>query len=313
MLIFKQMIILFLLMMVGYVCRKRGLLNDEGSKKISGLVVNVANPALVLSAGINPASRVEGRELLQTVGLAAAVYLYLIIAAQIIPRILKVDRKDRGVYRVMTIFSNIGFIGFPLIAAVYGKEAILHASVFSIPYNMLIYTYGISAMKPEVTGKEIPERKRIPWSKIFNVGVMACLLMIVLYLSGITVPYVVETTVTNLSNLTAPLSMIVIGDAMARRKWSSLFSDVKMLIFSFLKMLLLPLVGVFLLSLAVKDPVRMGVAMVMLATPVGSMTAMLAQQYDGNYELSSGAVALTTLESVITIPVVSVFMSLLCK
>ena len=62
MLIFKQMIILFLLMMVGYVCRKRGLLNDEGSKKISGLVVNVANPALVLSAGINPASRVEGRD-----------------------------------------------------------------------------------------------------------------------------------------------------------------------------------------------------------------------------------------------------------
>jgi len=147
MIVLQQMIILFLLIIVGFICSRIGILDDVGSKRVSSIVVHVANPALILSAGINPESTLRGTDLLKTFGLSLAVFAILIIIAQILPRILRVPVSERSAYQVMMVFSNIGFMGFPLISAVYGSDALLSASLFLIPYNVLIYTYGINLIK----------------------------------------------------------------------------------------------------------------------------------------------------------------------
>ena len=143
MILLKQMIVLFLLMATGFVCRKIGLLNEEASKKLSGLVVNVANPALILSSGINPVSPLGGLELLKIFCLAISVYIATILVAVLFSYLLPVSEKDRGLYQAMMIFSNIAFMGFPLISAIYGEHAMVMATAFLIPYNILIYTFGI--------------------------------------------------------------------------------------------------------------------------------------------------------------------------
>lgn len=312
MILLQQMMVLFLIMSVGFFCRKKHLLNDEGSRIVSGLVVNVANPALILSASINKENVVEGRYLLYIVGLAAGMYIFLLLVAQFLPALLRVEPSKRGTYRVMTIFSNIGFMGFPVISAVYGSDALLYASIFMLPYNFLIYTYGIRVMTADVktvqNGAEKKGDSRIQWEKIFNIGVIACILTIIIYLSRIRIPGFIESAVTSLSNLTAPLSMIIIGDSIAQMDIKGLIKDKRLLLFSAIKLLLLPIIGTLFLKTLGLDATLIGVCMVMLATPVGSMTAMLAQQYDGDYELASKGVAVTTVLSVATMPIVSMLL-----
>ena len=118
-------------------------------------------------------------------------------------------------------------------------------------------------------------------------------------------PTFIKSTVTYLSNLTAPLSMMVIGASLATINIKKLFMDVKLLIFSAIKLIVIPVAGVLIIRQFVDNDIICGVCMVMLATPVGSMTAMLAQQYDGDYEMASRGVALTTVLSVATMTLVA--------
>lgn len=309
MILLQQMMVLFIIMMIGYVCRRIGLFGADASKLLSGIVVNVANPALVLSSSINKETTIQGSELALTIGLAISFYVILLLVAEVIPRILRVDKNDYGVYKVMTVFSNIGFMGFPLLTAMYGSESLLYASLFLVPYNILIYTYGVGALCKAKESTE-QEKKTIPWKKILNIGVIACIISVILYLTRLRVPQVIEDVVGTLGNLTAPLSMMVIGDAMSQMKIKELLKDKKLMIFTGIKLLIIPVIGLLFIKQLGLSEMLMGVCLVMLSTPVGSMTAMLAQQYDGNYELASKGVALTTLLSVISMPIVSMIMGI---
>lgn len=306
MLLLQQMTVLFILMGVGYICCRKEIITDEVSRKLSAIVVNVANPALVLSACMGE-NKIQGRELLMIAVIVIAVYATLLLLAFIIPRLLQVEQKSRGTYQAMTVFSNIGFMGFPVVAALYGNEAVLYASLFSIPYNVLIYTYGVAVMAKEKDRQKL--RGSFSIKKIFNIGVIACIITIVVYLLRIPVPQFISATTTNLSNLTAPLSMMVIGASLVTIDLKKLFTDGKLLLFSAVKLLLIPIIGVLIIRQFVDNDMICGVCMVMLATPVGSMTAMMAQQYDGDYEMASKGVALTTILSVITMPVVSLLVA----
>lgn len=305
MLLLQQMVVLFFLMAVGYYCYRKEIITDEVSKKLSAIVVNIANPAMILT-GCMSENKIQGKELLLLAVIITGVYASLLILAILIPRILRVEKKSRGTYQVMTVFSNIGFMGFPVVAALYGNGALLYAALFTIPYNILIYTYGIAALQGGE--KKASLKESVSLSRILNVGVIACILTMVIYLCRIPVPAFIKSTVTHLSNLTAPLSMMVIGASLATIDLKKLFTDGKLLIFSFLKLIVIPLVGVLIIRQFVDDPIICGVCMVMLATPVGSMTAMLAQQYDGEYEMASKGVMLTTVLSVATMPLVSMLL-----
>lgn len=301
MLLLQQMIVLFILMMLGYYMRRKEILSDEMCKSLSWIVVNIANPAMIISGSVNSENGIAGEELLMTMALAVGIFVGLILISLIIPIILRVPSRSAGVYRVMTIFSNIGFMGFPVISALYGTEALLYASVFLIPFNLLIYTYGILALKSNDGQKE-----KLDLRKVLNIGVLCCILSIILSFVQIPMPSFVKTTISTLSNLTAPLSMMVIGASMATIDIKKLFMDVKLLLFAVLKLVIVPVAGLFFLKTFIHSQMLLGVCMVMIATPVASMTAMLAQQYDGDYELASRSVALTTILSVVTMPMVSI-------
>lgn len=300
MLLLQQMIVLFILMLIGYFMRRTDKISDSTCKSMSWIVVNIANPAMILSGSVNSEKGIQGMELLITLGLAVALFAVLILISLVLPIGLQVSHQSYGVYRVMTIFSNIGFMGFPVISAVYGTDALLYASVFLIPFNLLIYTYGILALKTDHNKKD-----KLDLRKVLNVGVFSCILSIILSFVQIEMPTFVKTTVSTLSNLTAPLSMMVIGASMANIDIKKLFTDVKLLLFAGIKLIVIPVAGLFLLKLFIQDEMMLGVCMVMVATPVASMTAMLAQQYEGDYELASRGVALTTILSVVTMPIVS--------
>ena len=305
----QQMLVLFIIMMIGFIAYKKNIITDETSKKLSAIVVNISNPALILSSVTGNAT-VTGAELVETMFVAIGMYVFLIAVAALVPVIIKAPARDRGTYRVMTIFGNVGFMGFPIISSLYGGGALLYASLFLLPYNILIYTYGVLEMcKSSGEGSgAVKKSGRESIKQIFNIGVIFCIIAVVVYALGIKFPAWVNTTVSMLSSTTAPLSMMVIGASFATMNFKKVFLNVRTWVFSALRLLVIPVLGTFLVSLVTDNPSIIGVTMVMLGVPVGSMTAMLAQEYGGDYALSSETVAMTTLLSVVTFPIVSMVM-----
>lgn len=376
MVMLQQMIVMFLMMAVGYLCYRKQILTEEVSKKVSAIVVNVANPCMILSSALTD-QQMQGKELVQTLAIVVTMYVFLLVMAQLLPRILCIQKESRGAYAAMTVFANIGFMGFPVLAAMYGNGALLYGAVFQIPFNILIYTYGVAVLtrkqgacakaepnvkaevdvktepdvKAEVDVKEEPnvkaeqdvkaepngktgERQDAQGitaavngmseniengseqqgklqgtvelvKKIFNIGVIACIAAMLLYFLQTPVPSFLQAFITNLGNLTAPLSMMIIGASLAQMPLKELFLDKKLLLFSLVKLLLLPAVWMIMVNRVAEQEILRGVCLVMMATPAGSMTAMLAQQYGGDYETASRGVALTTVLSVITMPLLA--------
>ncbi len=305
MILVQQMVVLFIIIGVGFLCGKKNFISDDNAKNLSWIVVNVATPAMILSAGMNEESTIRGSSLIIGFLITLSVYIFLTAVSFTIIPILKVPNDDKSVYRVMTIFSNIGFIGLPILQAAYGPEAVLYGALFQFPYNFLMYTYGIAAIRGEN-----PLGSGNPLKKVLNVGVISSVLAVVIYVSGLHMPSFVSITAKHLSSLAAPLSMMVIGQSMASIKVKELFGDARLLIFSLIKLIVVPIAGILLLGLFVDDKLILRVCYIMLATPIGSMTAMVAQQYGGNYSLASRGVALSTLLSVVTIPLISLVIAI---
>ena len=346
MVMLQQMIVMFLMMAVGYLCYRRQILTEEVSKKVSAIVVNVANPCMILSSALTY-QQMQGKELVQTLAIVVIMYVFLLVMAQLLPRILCIQKESRGAYAAMTVFANIGFMGFPVLAAMYGNGALLYGAVFQIPFNILIYTYGVAVLtrKPGACAKTEQDVKAEPngktgerqdaqgitaavngkseniengseqqgklqgtveiVKKIFNIGVIACIAAMLLYFLQTPVPSFLQAFITKLGNLTAPLSMMIIGASLAQMPLKELFLDKKLLLFSLVKLLLLPAVWMIMVNRVAEQEILRGVCLVMMATPAGSMTAMLAQQYGGDYETASRGVALTTVLSVITMPLLA--------
>jgi predicted permease len=191
-------------------------------------------------------------------------------------------------------------MGLPILQATYGDEALLYGALFQFPFNFLIYTYGIAVLRGESSKSGGPKL-----SKFLNVGVVSCIIAIIIYLTKIPMPGFINTSSRSLSGLAAPLSMMVIGQSMVHIKVKDLFGDLRLLVFSLIKLIIVPVVGVLLLKLFIRDEMFLNVCFIMMATPIASMTAMLSQQYGGDYKTASKGVALSTVLSVITIPLIS--------
>lgn len=297
MVLLQQMGILFVYMMIGYVACKKEYFDQEFGKKLSWLVVNVANPMLAISAVVNNEEQIAKKDFYVTVLLAICFYAFFLILAQILPRLIGVQKSDIGVYKMMTTFNNIGFMGFPVIAAAYGNGALIYAVPFSIMFNILCYTWGIQTL---CGGGE-----KGNWKRIINIGTISGIISIVLFFMQIPVPKMICSLSAGLSNLTGPLSMLVIGISIAAMELKDLFTDVKLLKFALIKLLTVPVAAMLLVCQVIDNRLICEVFLVMMATPAASMCAMLSQQYGGDYELAAKGVALTTILSVVTMPIVS--------
>lgn len=289
----QQMLILFLLMLVGFWVAKKGILDEKGSKILSAIVVEVANPALTIKSGLKVS--LAPMQVLRVLGIAVTTYLVLIILSLLLPKLLRVPKDQVGAYRAMTVFSNIGFMGVPLVSAMYGAEAVLYVAIFMIIYNILIYTYGVKCLG----GKDLSLKK------VLNLGVISSVLALAFAFMDIPESTVVGGFFEHLGNLTAPLSMIVIGASFVNYSMKELFLDLRLDLFTLIKMLILPTIGLLFLRGLGMSGMMLGVMLVMISTPVGSMTAMLANQYDGDVRTATRGVAITTLLAVVTMSLVS--------
>ncbi len=301
MLVLQQMIVFLLLMLVGIVARKQGMLTDENQPQLTKIVVNLAYPAIILSGVTGNGPHIEGMELLGAVVTVIVLLVFTMISAWLLPRILDYPEMHRGIISVMVVFTNIGFMGVPMIAGIYGQDALIYMTVFLIPFNLLFFSYAIQAIRGSHENAD-----KFQWRSLLNPGMVACFLAIILYLANVRLPYVLAESIHMIGNMTAPLAMMLMGSFLLDVEWKDLFTDKKILLFTLWKMILIPTGIILLLEQFMDNTLMLAVCMVALATPSGNAIPLLALLYNKQvYSVSVKGIAITTLIAVITMPIVA--------
>ena len=141
--IFQKLLVLFGFMFIGYLSYKKQWITDHTESQLSGLVLNIFNPALIISGVVGSSENGNWTMVLTNLLLAVILFAILILISPLFVRILRIPKNQRNIYSVMLIFSNLGFMGIPIIEELYGKGAIFYVVLYSFVYSIIFYSYGI--------------------------------------------------------------------------------------------------------------------------------------------------------------------------
>lgn len=293
--LFEKMVVLFTILFAGFFCGKAGIMDVESNKSLSRLVANLTNPMLVLASVMTDERLLSPAEVLQVTLLAAGCYALLIASSLLLPRLLHLGPRERGPYRFFYIFSNIGFMGYPLVRAMFGEGAMFHLTIFVLFFQLVCWSYGAQTISGE-------GRFRLSWRILKTPCVLSALLAYAIYLSGVHIPRIVADVVKTTGEITSPLAMLILGCALSQCSLRDVFGRPKLYLLALVKLIVVPLAAFFLLRTFIKDPLLLSLTTVVLAMPAATNATILTYQNHGDDRLAASGVFLTTLLSVASVP-----------
>ena len=313
--VLQQMVIIFILIGIGMLLFRRGLLSEEGSKQISGLIINVTNPALLICSALDDGPKVSLRELGIALAAYAAVFAILTAVGFLLPCLLRVPENLHYAYQMLTIFGNVGFIGIPLSSAVLGSESLIFVSIFNLLYNLIIYTLGISLLQRAArrqAGEGSPAPKTGFTSgtlqKLVNAGTVSAAVTIVFYLGNFRIPVIISSALSYTGRATTLLSMLVLGVSVAQMAPKEIFSQPKLYLFTLLRQILVPIGCILLMRSLIDNKLILNTMLLMVAVPAANMPLMLSKQLNMETESISQGIILTTVLSLVTVPIACLFL-----
>lgn len=289
--ILRQTAIMFIYMAIGFALFKKGLITKEGSKSMAHLLLYCILPCIVVKSFYKERTAENELGLLVSVGLAVLILLVSMVISLVVFRKRPIDNFGAA-------FSNAGFMGFPLISATLGSEAVFYAAGFVALLNALQWTYGQAVLSGD-------------WKKcsfgavIKNPLVISLAVGMLLFFTQFQLPSVAVDTINNVSALNAPIAMIILGVYLAQTDMASIFVDQSLYVVSIVRLILIPVLTVFLLKPFVTGYQAICMTLLLAScAPIGSNVAVYAQKLDKDYPYAVKTVCLSTLMSIITMPVV---------
>ena len=295
--VFIQVLILFIFMGFGFVGNKTKLINLDGSKVMSDIVLYFVTPCLI----INSFSSMEfDKEHLNGL-IVCFVAFFLIMAASIaLVHIIfrgKNEQKKR-VLRFAVVFSNVGYMGIPLQEAVLGQEGVFYGSVCVGMFNILVWTYGIVCSSGSLKNMSI---KKV----IFNPGLLAVAAGLIIFLFSIPLAdYLppVSKTLSLMAGLNTPVAMMVIGFNLANSNILASLKSASTYLISALRLIIIPVAALFIMVLCgIKGDILVSLV-IAASAPVAAVTTVFAIKYNNDINTSVNLVAFTTLLSIVTMP-----------
>lgn len=291
-----QMLVMLALLLIGLLCARIGVIDAAFNKKLSFLVLNVAQVASILAAAMNVESGVEAGKLLGVLGLSALVILFLYALSFLFPLCLRAGKGERGVWQFLATFGNFGFMGFPVVSALLGAKALFYNSLFLIPMFLLTYSLGIVLITGG--GKGSFRLK----TALLCPPLLASLVAIAIVLTRVRMPAFIVTAANTLGGMTTPGAMLVVGASLGMMSLREVLGDWKMYVFALARLLIGPVLVWLILRSFVRDALVLRVMVLMAAMPSATNTTMLSLQYGGDEKVASRGVFLSTVFSFVTIP-----------
>ncbi len=286
-----QILVIFIGILAGFLCRKLKVLTEEGTGTLSNIVVKIILPFYLFSAILNTDATVDSGTVLLTIALSAGMFLLSGAVALLIVPFLKPPQEDRGVYLFELMCGNVTYIGIPVCAAILGGSAAFYGSLLNIPYNLICFSLGIYLL----AGK-------LPLKKILNPAFLAGVVAAILYLLRVPVPQVILDGCSFIGQATSPCAMLVIGSVLGSVPIRRIFTEWRAIPYVLLRLVGIAALVAFLLHFVDIDPVLKGVLTLMAAMPAATNSTMLCTIYGGNRELSAKLIFLSTALSAVTIP-----------
>lgn len=293
--IFDQVSTLLVLLLVGFITKKVGIINDVVNKKLSEFLLMVTSPMLIFTSFLMDYEAEKLTNALYVIGLGTVMFIISIIAAEKI-FFKKQPKAKRAVIKSAIVFSNCGFMGFPLVDSIFGQEGVFYASMYLVVFNIVMWTYGMMVF----SGKANFNIKKM----LTTPAMIAVYLGIPIFLFQINIPFPIKNAAQMIGNMTTPLAMIIIGAIIESANIKKALSDIQVYILSIMRLLIMPLIAYFLILFIDIPKIASDICIVVLAMPASVNAAVFAEKFEAEPLFASKVVTVSTLLSMLTIPII---------
>lgn len=291
--IINQILKMILLILIGVLCYRLKLIDQKGNKMLANLLLMVINPPLVFMSMQSEFSPHLITGLLTSYMLAIFSHVIMILLSRwLIP---STGNVNYSIERYCIIYSNCGFIGLPLVQAVLGNEGVLYLTAYMVTFGFFTWTHGILLMNGASDVKSLMKG-------ILSPALIACILGLICFLLQIHIPEILADTMNYLGGMNTPLAMIIAGVSIAQTNLSKMFLNKKIYFVTFCKLLLMPILLLFLLLILKPAPLVSYAALIAAACPVAATGTAFAIRFHKNYTYCSELYSFTTVCSLLTIP-----------
>ncbi|MCR5715469.1 MAG: AEC family transporter [Lachnospiraceae bacterium] len=301
--VFTQMMILMVMIGTGFFAYKAGYLHEDGQHQISTLIVKICNPILMFSAVAVETNEKIYHLIGENIICVVIYYVFVILMGALYFRIRRGDEVMRRTHQLMISFSNVGFFGIPLVKGLFGDEYVVLLIFYMVGFNIIAYSYGIF-----LAGKLNSEKVAFDWKKMINSGTVSGILAIMIFVFHWTMPAPLVTICSYLGNASIPLSMMVIGATLAQTDLKKMFGTAENYLFTFVKMLLIPAIGLIAFRFLPFANETLSVMKLVVCMPVASMAGMFCEEYGGSGADANRSTAMTTFSCCITLPLLAFLM-----
>ena len=293
-LILEQLLKMFFIMLLAFVCYRIGMVDQNGNKTVSNLLLSVVNPILIITVcqtEYNP-NLVKG--LLISFAAATATHILGILLSTLLIRAK--DGTDYCIDRFSAMFSNCGFIGIPLIGSVLGDTGVFYLSAYMVMFNLFTWTHGVVLMEKKLSLRSLREG-------IFSPMFTATIIAVILFFLRIRIPGVLLDSMNYIADMNTPLAMMVAGFSVAQADIRKMCGNLRLYYTSAVKLIIFPLCTILMLkAFSLSSEIAMTI-LIAAACPAATTGTIMAIRYKQNYTYASEIFALSTVLSVITIPV----------
>ena len=293
------MVVLFLIVVVGYVAGKRGYIDEPFSKRLSAIIVDITCPALILSSVMGDRLP-DSTLILPLLGVGTLTYLILIPLSLLLPRFITHDPEARGIFGFCITYGNVGFIGYPVAASLFGPEAVFYAALLNVPNTFFVFVHGTYLINSGHDAKAFNPKI------LYSTPMLAAYLSIIIVAAGwADIPHVVSQPLSILGDVTIPGALLVIGASMSRLSIRQIIGGPAVYIVSALRLAAVPLAMYGLFTLIGFDPLVVNINTVIIAMPVATYGTILCLRYNRDVTLMTETTFITTLLSIFSIPLIT--------
>lgn len=286
-----------IMIMIGYFCAKVKISGPEFNKHTSAVLTNVLLPATILKSMTGIGNGVNNGEVFYVIILFFLMMAIAGAVGKLVLIILPLEKDERGIMLCLIMYMNISFVGFPLVESYYGSEGMFYACLSCVPMNILMFSAGVAAISGNKTNG-------LNLKQLFNVPLVATFIGIIILMLNIPLPVVVSSTINSLSGATIPVSMIILGSSLAAIPLVSAFNDFRIYVAVFARLVVCPVITNLLLRLFVQNEMLIGTVTILASTPVAVLMTPLCVQYGKSDRLSSKSIFISTVLSIITMPII---------
>ena len=294
-LIVSQLFKMLVILLVGILCSRIGLVSAEGSRCISNLLLNIVNPCLILTVYQTDYNSDLVAGLLVSFAAAILSHIVAILISTLLIR--KGSSADFGLERYASVYSNCGFIGIPLIGSVLGDTGVFYLTAYMTVFNLLTWTHGLSQMKGNFNLRNLRDGVLSPM-------VVATLTAMVLFFVQFRIPGPLLDAMNYIADMNTSLAMMVAGFSVAHSDLRRVCTNLKIYRVAVLKLLVIPLAVLLVLSFLPLDPTVAYTTLIATACPTATTITMMSILFNKNSAYASEIFSFTTVLSILTIPVI---------